>query len=134
MIRMLPSDGGRVVAMHVSGRLTHEDYERTILPRLERALAEDGKLRCFAVLDAGFTGLTPHAMWDDLKFDLAHRKDFERIALVTDSGFVRAVLRLFRPLFSGEMRLYPLAKQSEAEAWLLEGTNSAPTPKSANAT
>lgn len=121
MIRFLSCDGSRVVALRAIGKLTHGDYHATILPRLERALAEDGKLLFIGVLGHDYEGMTPHAVWDDLKFDVAHRRDFERLAIVSDHLLVRTAVRVFGPLFSGEVRLFALQRLHQAEQWLLDG-------------
>lgn len=121
MIETMPIDGGALVALRASGKLTRGDYEQTILPRLEGALREHERLRCLCVLGEDFQGITPGAAWEDLKFDVAHRKDFERIAIVTDHGLVRAAARLSSPLFSGELRLFDVADRGRAEAWVQEG-------------
>lgn len=121
MIESLPIDAGDVVALRVHGKLTHEDYSDRILPRLERAIGEHGKVRCLCVLDEAFEGVTPGAVWDELKFDVAHRKDFERIAIVSDDRWVRVAVQMSRPFFGGEVRLFRVDERPAAEAWVQEG-------------
>jgi hypothetical protein len=118
MIETLPLDGGDLVALRAHGMLTHQDYRDRIVPRLEQAILEHGTARLLCVLDEDFKGITAAAAWDDLRFDAAHRKDFTRIALVTDSGLVRAATRVFLPFFGGESRLFSLAERAEAERWI----------------
>lgn len=72
-------DGGRLVVV-ASGRLTEEDY-RELVPRLHEAIERHGKLRLLILL-RDFEGWTPKALIEDLRFDLRHRKDFERAAIV----------------------------------------------------
>ena len=69
--------------LHVDGKLRAEDYD-AMIPKLEQAIAEQGKLRCLVALD-DFAGFTPSALADELKFDVRHHDDFERCAIVGDS-------------------------------------------------
>jgi hypothetical protein len=121
MIQTLPIDGGDLIALQVSDRLTHADYRDTIVPRLENALREHERVRCLVVLGPDGAGITPTALWDELKLDFAHRKDFERVALVTDDVIVRTAARLVRPLFRGDVRIFSMADQAEAQRWIQEG-------------
>ncbi|MCB9878833.1 MAG: STAS/SEC14 domain-containing protein [Planctomycetes bacterium] len=118
MIRFLPEDAGRTIALRVTGKLTHADYGERLSPRLEQALREPGKLIFLGVLGPDYEGITAHALWDELRLDIAHRKDFERAAIVTDDWMVRTAVRLFGPLFSGEVRLFHVEQQQEAARWL----------------
>jgi len=121
MIELLPMNGGDVVAVRGRGKLTHADYEDVLLPRLYQALREHGAARLLCVLGHDFDGITPAATRDDLKFDASHRRDFTRIAVVTDDRWVRVAMGISRPFFGGEMRVYALSELGDAEAWIGEG-------------
>lgn len=121
MIHKLSIDGGRLVALRVTGKLTREDYQNDILPRLERALVVYDRLRCLCVLDEQYEGITPGAAWEEVRFDAEHRKDFERIAIVSDDEMVRAAVRLGRPLFAGDVRLFANGDRQVAETWIRDG-------------
>ncbi len=118
MIRILPLDSGELVALCGQGKLTQSDYRDVLIPRLKRAIELHGDIRLLCVLGEDFEGVTAAAAWTDLKFDLEHRKDFDRIAIVTDSDWVRTAMRMAQPFFSGELRLFPLADRLAAERWI----------------
>ncbi len=63
-IQLSEEDGGKLLNVHVSGKLTSEDYEHFV-PEFERLVAENGKLRVlfdmtdFHGWDVGACGKTP---------------------------------------------------------------------------
>jgi len=121
VIETLPLDGGDLVALRARGKLTHEDYANAIIPRLEQAIAEHESVRCLVVLDEAYQGITSEAVWDDLEFDVKHRRDFERIAVVSDDRWVRLGVRVASPFFGGEVRLFDVDERPAAERWIQEG-------------
>jgi hypothetical protein len=45
----------------------------------------------------GFQGWDPSALWDEIKFDLRHANDFERVATVGDNVWERVMWILIKP-------------------------------------
>ena len=115
------------VTVSASGRLTPSDYE-AVVPRLEDELEAYGALRLLIRLD-DFKGWTPKALVEDLKFDFAHRKDVERVAVVGEHGIDRLATVLSKPMFRGEVRFFE--DETEARSWLREparkGASTTPT-------
>lgn len=93
-----------------SGRLSEEDY-RGLVPRLHEAIERHGGLRLLILL-RDFEGWAPKALIEDLPFDLRHRKDFERVAIVGDRRWEEIGTRIAAPFFSGSMRFF----EDEADA------------------
>lgn len=92
MVEVIPSDGN-VVGLKATDKLTHEDYMTTVIPTLEAAIAEHGKIRVlFELVD--FHGWTMSAAWDDLKFEMKHDKEVERCAIVGDKSWEAFMARL----------------------------------------
>jgi len=104
--------GGLVV--EASGRLSAEDY-RSLVPRLEEEIQEQGKLRLLIRLRE-FKGWTPKALLDDLRFDIRHHGDFDRVAIVGEHAWEKLGTQVSAPFFSGSMRFFE--DESEAQAWL----------------
>ncbi len=104
-----------LTTIHVSGRLEQSDYER-VIPELEKAL-DEGQRRVLLELD-DFKGFTPSALVEELKFDVRHRKDFERIAVVSSKTTEQLGVRLVKPFFAGEVKLFDKTQRADAEAWV----------------
>ena len=109
--------GEGVVALRVSGKLVHEDYEQ-LVPRLEEAIREHGALRCLIEV-TGIKGVTPRAAWDELRFDLEHAKDVMRCAVVGNRDWERWMTIASRAIFRrAEVRYFERGDLDDAIAWV----------------
>jgi hypothetical protein len=113
-IEGLPPD---VMAIEASGKVTHEDYRNTLIPKAE-AMMGKGPIRMLYVIGRDFTGFELEALWDDSAFGFRHWRDFSRIAVVTDHAWMSAMVNMFKPFFHGEVRLFRLAELPAAKDWI----------------
>lgn len=114
--RLTEKNGGRVLEVAVSGKLTHDDYERFI-PAFERLAEQHGKLRVlFEMTD--FHGWEAAALWDDIKFDLKHFSDIERLAMVGDRQWEKGMSAFCRPFTTATIRYFDQAAIEDARAWV----------------
>jgi len=112
-----------LIVMRASDTLTPHDYENAV-PELEHALElSQGALRVMIRLE-DFRGWEIGALWRELEFDLKHRGDFGRIAVIGESRLEEWGTTLSAPFAKAEMRFFPTEREDEAEAWLA----SAPKP------
>jgi len=110
----LPPD---VMAIEASGKVTHEDYRDTLIPKAEAMMAK-GPIRMLYVIGKEFTGFELEALWDDSVFGLKHWYDCSHIAVVTDHAPIGAMVNMFKPFFHGEVRLFRLAELPAAKDWI----------------
>ena len=123
MFEILEKSTGNVIGMKVKGKLVHEDYEQFV-PRLEKLIEEHGSIRCYCEL-TDFHGITPHALWDELKFDVKHCKDIERCAIVGDPSWHQWMSRMGQTIFSqAQMKYFNVDQAEEAWQWASEGVES----------
>ena len=99
------------------GKLEKTDYDRMV-PRLEEA-AEDGPLRVIVRLD-DFRGWTPRALLEELRYDVRHRDDFEKVAVVGEKKVEELATKISEPFFSGDVRFFETL--GAARAWMAEDT------------
>ena len=103
-----------------AGRLTRADYEAAI-PVLENAIRiATAPLRIMVVLE-GFQGWDIDALWQELRFDLRHRDDLGRVAILGESKLEEWLSRLSKPFFDAEIRYFDSADRTAARDWLLAG-------------
>ncbi len=106
------------IGFRASGRLTPADYEDVLYPGLREAV-ESGEVRMLFVL-SDFEELEPKAWLDDIKtgFELGFLKHaaWRRSAIVTDADWVRKAFRMFAWMTPGEVKVYELGAEAEAEA------------------
>jgi|SRR6516164_2338414 hypothetical protein len=107
---------GTILEVHVMGKLSHDDYEQFV-PAFERRLAEHGKIRVlFEMVD--FHGWQASALWDDVKFDLKHFSDIDRLAMVGDKTWEQGMSKFCRPFTTAKVRYFDRAEMSAARQWL----------------
>ncbi|MFH5774742.1 STAS/SEC14 domain-containing protein [Paracoccus sp. NGMCC 1.201697] len=106
-----------VIAIRASGEVTSGDYEDKLIPLVQEK-SKLGKLRLLMVIGPDFEGYSAGALWDDARLGVTHWRSFERVAVVTDIGWITRSLKLFAPLMPGEVAVFPLAAQDAAKAWI----------------
>jgi hypothetical protein len=114
LIEGLPPD---VLAIEAAGKVTHEDYRGTLIPKAEAMMAK-GPIKMLYVIGKEFTGYELEAMWDDGAFGIKHWREFRQVAVVADQAWLRAAVSMFTPFFPAEVRLFALAELSEAKDWI----------------
>jgi SpoIIAA-like len=82
-----------VLGFEVDGALHADDYRDVLLPAVEAAIRQGGKVRIVLVFER-FDGLSGGALWQDLKLGVEHLTQWERIALVTDIDWMRQLTGL----------------------------------------
>lgn len=117
-IKLTEQNSGKVLEVQVSGKLVHDDY-RQFQPEFERLAKQNGKIRVlFEMVD--FHGWEGGALWDDIKFDLKHFSDIERLAMVGDKTWEKGMSVFCKPFTTSKIRYFDRAALAEARAWLEE--------------
>ncbi|HWH21252.1 MAG TPA: STAS/SEC14 domain-containing protein [Solirubrobacterales bacterium] len=109
------------IGFEFDGEVTGAEYREILEPALEEAV-EAGEVRLLLRTAASFDGMGIGARIEDakanLKFGLAHRKAWKRVAIVTDSGWLTSTFRLWSHLVPVEMQVFPLAEDAAARNWV----------------
>jgi hypothetical protein len=114
--RLTEKNGGKVLEVVVSGKLTHSDYER-FGPAFEHLVKQHGRIRVlFEMTD--FNGWEAAALWDDVKFDLKHFLDIERLAMVGDKQWEEGMSVFCRPFTTATIRYFDHAAIEDARNWV----------------
>ena len=108
--------GGKIVVVKLSQKLTKEDYEHFV-PELNRLVKQHGKIRLLVEMH-DFHGWTMSALWQDIKFDMAHFKDIERLALVGESKWEEGMANFCKPFTSAKIQYFDTSKSADAFAWI----------------
>ena len=114
-INDLPDD---VLGFRASGKVTGEDYESVIIPAVNEALKATRKIRLLYQLAPDFEGFDAHALWEDSKVGLRHPMAWERIAFVTDLGWLRRATHALGFTMPAEVRVFKNQAFDEARAWI----------------
>lgn len=109
-----------VIGFSAEGTVTDADYKSVLIPTVEEALKDGGKIRFLYFLGPEFQGYAAGAMWDDTLFGARHFFDFEKIACVTDHEAYATMTRSFGFLIPAEVRVFQVKELDAAKDWLAE--------------
>ena len=122
MIELIKELPDNVVGILVRGRVTNEECDGVLRPAMEASLRRHGKIRLYYEVGSRFPG----AGWDDLDLAVDHLPQWERIAIVTDTGWVRQTVNALRFLIASEIRVFTRLEIDEGRAWIAASDAEAP--------
>ncbi len=114
MIELIKELPDNVVGIVARGRVTNEECDTVLRPAMERTLKRHGKIRLYYEVGSRFPG----AGWEDLDVAIDHLPQWERIAVVTDTGWVRHTVNALRFLLASEVRVFTSLEAEEGRAWI----------------
>lgn len=114
MIEIIEGLPRNVVGIAVKGRVTMQDCRDVLVPAMEKALKRHEKIRLYYELGSRFPG----AGWDDLDLGIESASRCERVAIVTDIGWVRLTAKALRFLIPGKIRVFATIEAEEGRAWI----------------
>ena len=113
MIQIIDGLPDNVVGIVAKGRVTSEDCSRILKPAMENSLKHD-KVRLYYEIGSR----VPGAGWDDLRLGVDRVPQWERVAVVTDVGWVRHTVKALRFLLGGEIRVFTTSHAGDGLAWI----------------
>ncbi|MGA7865389.1 MAG: STAS/SEC14 domain-containing protein [Stellaceae bacterium] len=114
MLELIEGLPGNVVGIAVSGRLTMQDCRDVLVPAMQKSLKRHDKIRLYYELNSRFPG----AAWDELDLGLEHASRCERVAIVTDIGWVRLTVKALRFLIPSKIRVFATDQAEEGRSWI----------------
>jgi hypothetical protein len=114
-IQGLPAD---IIGLRAVGQVTGDDYAKVLVPAVDRATSEGRKVRLLLELGPSFEGFDPGAMLADAGVGIRDFGAFERLAVVTDSDWIRRGINLFGPFIPGDVRVFGTNDDAAARAWI----------------
>jgi hypothetical protein len=114
MIEIIKELPDNVVGILARGRVTKEECNDVLRPAMEGSLKRHGRIRLYYEIGCRFPG----AGWDDLEIAIDHLPQWERVAVVTDTGWVRHTVNALRFLIASEVRVFTTGESAEGRAWI----------------
>lgn len=111
--------GGQILVVQASGTLSKDDYIHFV-PETERLIKLFGKIRILFELH-DFHGWEPSGMWEDMKFDLSHFKDIDRLAIVGEKAWEHGMSFFCRPFTTAAIQYFDRTQREAASNWIREG-------------
>lgn len=107
-----------VVALRIKGIITSQDYTKNLVPLINSKMKKHDKLKLLVFIPDEFQSYSAGAAWDDLKLGVSYWTRFEKIAIITDIGWLKLSARFFAPLIPGQLILFSNADQDVAQHWI----------------
>jgi hypothetical protein len=118
-IKLTELKDATVLEVTATGKLTDEDYQQHFIPEIERLTSQHRKIRLFFEMTQ-FHGWEPKAAWDDLKLNLKHRNDIERIAMVGEKKWQHWLTEFAKPFTAAKVRYFDHTEADQARGWVEE--------------
>ena len=110
-----------ILLITASGPLEKEDFEQ-LAKEIDPFIAANGKLVGVMIHAKSFPGWESFgALVSHLKFVADHHRKIERIAAVTDSGFLKIVPRVASHFVQAQIKHFEFKEKDRALAWLEAG-------------
>jgi hypothetical protein len=107
-----------ILIIHPEGSLEASDFQK-IAEEVDPYIEANGKLRGVMIDAESFPGWKDFAaLVAHLKFVRGHHRNIERIAAVSDSGFLAIAPKIASHFVQAEVRHFPHSQREEALAWL----------------
>ncbi len=120
MLKIMPGLPDNVLGVKAVGEVDDDDYEDVLEPALDDYLSRHDKIRFLYYLGPEFTGYESDAMWEDTKMGFKTFTKYERIAVVTDTAWMRRSVKAFGWLMPGDVKVYDVADLDAAREWVTE--------------
>jgi hypothetical protein len=118
MVQIMPESAGKIIGLRATGKLTDQDYQEILILSLEALINQHGNIRLLCFMDEEFAGLAAGALWDDAKFFLPHKDDFEKMAIVGGPKWIELSMKLFAPLMKGDVKTFASDQLTQAWEWI----------------
>ena len=121
MLRKIELNGNDLIGFEAKGKITAEDYQKTLVPVIEKFKHQNKKIRFLYYLGPDFEGFTAGAGWEDAKLGYHYLSTFDRCAIVTDIGWIRHTSHFFGSLMPLPVKVFANSELNDAQAWLNSG-------------
>src|SRR5690349_25177262 len=127
MLEIIEGLPKNVVGIVAAGRVTMQDCHDVLVPAIKQSRKRHDKIRLYYELNSRFPGST----WDDLDLGLEHASCCERVAIVTDIGWVRLTVKAVRFLIPSEIRVFATIQAEEGRIWIRARPGARPSAENA---
>jgi SpoIIAA-like len=114
MIEIVEGLPDNVVGIVAKGRVTNEECDAVLRPAMQRSLKKHRKVRLYYEVASRFPG----AGWENLNLAVKDLPQWERIAVVSDTGWVRHTVNALRFLLASDVRVFTREEASAGRDWI----------------
>ena len=119
MFHILSFTKENIVALKATGKISGEDYKK-IQPLLEKTVKDHGSIDLYIEIE-NIEGVKPAALWEDFKAYFNYVNKINKIAVVGEDNWTKALTATIKPLVKGEVKFYTADDSLEAKKWIDQG-------------
>ena len=108
-----------IIEIMIDGPVDRAEYDLAITA-IEAMLEKNGSVKVLEILKS-VGWIDPSIWWKDTIWGFTHLRDFSRVAVVTDQGWVGPFAKAIGALMLAELRVFPLNAEEAARNWLHSG-------------
>lgn len=117
-IEMKKANGSRILDVALIGRLVKADYS-SLIATFQQLVKAHGTIR--VLLDmTQFHGWDAGGMWEEIKFDLRHLAEMDRLAVIGEKPWQHAIAAFAKPFTPATIRYFDGIEAAQAQAWIAE--------------
>ena len=114
-VQVTNQQSDRIIEVATTGKLTRDDYD-TFVPVIESEMKK-GKVKIlFSMHD--FSGWDAGALWEDIKFDMKHFGEIERLAMVGEKKWEEGMAWFCKPFTTAKISYFDHTEIDAARSWL----------------
>jgi len=115
---LLPADG--ILILRPKGRLEAADFE-SLTRKVDAYIEANGRLHGLMIAAGSFPGWKDFAaLVAHLRFVRDHHRTIDKVAVVSDSGFLSVAPKVATHFVKADLRHFPESQGEAALAWLRE--------------
>lgn len=117
MIEYRNNSDNNIVEITIEGKITEADFDQ-VVAQIKADLEKHGQLRILEEVRS-FEGIDPMALWKDVKFGLAHIKDFTHAAVVADAKWIQTWTQALDSFLPAKVKAFETSQIEQAREWLV---------------
>lgn len=122
MIELIPDLPDNVLGFRGRGIITGQDYETVVYPAVDAYFSQHHSegARVLYWLNEDFEGYEAAALWDDAMLGFKHPIGWKKIAVVSDTDWIKKISLMVEHVMLGHFRLFPTQAMDAAKHWVSE--------------
>lgn len=112
---------GDLIALSASGTIVKADYEK-VWPLVQHLVQQHGNIRIYLEVHE-IDMISARALWEEIKMDVKHFRDFSKLAVVGDSFWKQMATFAMGFFTSGGAKYFTFEEKEQAWAWVSQTTN-----------
>lgn len=116
MIQILEFTKNNIIATRAEDNLTETDIQK-IHPLIHNIVNREQNVRWYFEME-NFSGWNIKGLWEDIKMDLSHAENYEKIAMVGEKKWQDWITQFMKPFTNAEIRYFDLEEKNEAKEWI----------------